>query len=53
MPPNWESLPNNTMSFIRDLSKIEAPVKYTDILAHFDQSGFVAVTGDEDNAFKP
>jgi len=28
-------------------------VKYTDILAHFDQSGFVTVTGDEDNRFKP
>jgi hypothetical protein len=53
MPPNWESLPNNTMSLIRDLSKVEAPVKYTDILAHFDQSGFVTVTGDEDNTFKP
>lgn len=53
MPPNWESLPNNTMSFIRDLNKIEAPVKYTDILSHFDQSGFVTVTGDEDNAFHP
>ncbi len=53
MPPNWESLPNNTMSLIRDLSKTDAPVKYTDILAHFDQSGFVAVTGDEDNKFKP
>jgi hypothetical protein len=53
MPPNWESLPNNTMSLIRDLSKLEAPVKYTDILAHFDQSGFVTVTGDEDNTFKP
>ena len=53
MPPNWESLPNNTMSLIRDLSKTEAPLKYTDILAHFDQSGFVAVTGDEDNTFKP
>ena len=53
MPPNWESLPNNTMSLIRDLSKTEAPVKYTDILSHFDQSGFVTVTGDEDNTFKP
>ena len=53
MPPNWESLPNNTMSLIRDLSKTEAPVKYTDILSHFDQSGFVTVTGDEDNKFKP
>ena len=53
MPPNWESLPNNTMSLIRDLSKTDAPVKYTDILSHFDQSGFVTVTGDEDNKFKP
>jgi hypothetical protein len=53
MPPNWQSLPNNTTSFIRDLIKIEAPVKYTDILSHFDQSGFVAVTGDEDNTYRP
>lgn len=53
MPPNWDSLPNNTMSMIRDLMKVDAPVKYTDLLSHFDQSGFVAVTGEEDNAFKP
>jgi hypothetical protein len=53
MPPNWDSLPNNTMSLVRDLIKVEAPVKYTDILSHFDQSGFVTVTGDEDNTFKP
>ena len=53
MPPNWDSLPNNTMSMVRDLMKIDAPVKYTDLLSHFDQSGFVAVTGDEDNTFKP
>jgi hypothetical protein len=53
MPPNWDSLPLNTISLVRDLMKVAAPVKYTDILAHFDQSGFVAVTGDEDNKFKP
>jgi len=53
MPPNWDSLPNNTMSLVRDLMKVEAPVKYVDILGHFDQSGFVAVTGDEDNVFRP
>jgi hypothetical protein len=53
MPPNWESLPNNTSSLIRDLIKIEAPSSYTTILSHFDQSGFVTVTGDEDNKFKP
>ncbi|HSO38724.1 MAG TPA: hypothetical protein VLT33_39615 [Labilithrix sp.] len=53
MPPNWDSLPNNTISLVRDLLKVTAPVKYTDILAHFDQSGFVTVTGDEDNTFKP
>ena len=51
MPPNWDSLPNNTVSLVRDLMNVAAPVKYTDILAHFDQSGFV--TGDEDNKFKP
>jgi hypothetical protein len=53
MPPNWDSLPNNTMSMVRDLMKVEAPVKYTDLLSHFDQSGFVAVTGDEDNTYRP
>lgn len=53
MPPNWDSLPNNTMSMVKDLMKVEAPVKYADLLGHFDQSGFVAVTGEEDNAFRP
>ncbi len=53
MPPNWDSLPNNTMSLVRDLAKIEAPVTYETLLSHFDQSGFVAVTGEEDNVFKP
>ncbi len=53
MPPNWDSLPNNTMSLVRDLMKVEAPVPYTTLLSHFDQSGFVTVTGDEDNKFKP
>ena len=53
MPPNWDSLPINTMSMVRDLMKIDAPVKYTDLLSHFDQSGFVAVTGDEDNTYRP
>ena len=53
MPPNWDSLPNNTMSLVRDLLKVEAPVKYGELLSHFDQSGFVVVTGDEDNAFRP
>ena len=53
MPPNWDSLPNNTMSLIRDLMKLDAPESYTSLLSHFDQSGFVAVTGDEDNKFKP
>ena len=53
MPPNWDSLPINSMSMVRDLMKVEAPVKYTDLLSHFDQSGFVAVTGDEDNTFRP
>jgi len=53
MPPNWDSLPNNTMSMVRDLMKVEAPVKYVDLLGHFDQSGFVAVTGDEDNTYRP
>jgi hypothetical protein len=53
MPPNWDSLPNNTISLVQDLLKEDAPVKYTDLLSHFDQSGFVTVTGDEDNTFKP
>ena len=53
MPPNWDSLPNNTISLVRDLMNVAAPVKYADLLAHFDQSGFVTVTGDEDNKFKP
>jgi len=53
MPPNWESLPNNTISLIRDLQKTDAPLEYSAILTHFDQSGFVTVTGDEDNKFKP
>lgn len=53
MPPNWDSLPNNTMSLVRDLLKVDAPVKYSDLLSHFDQSGFVVVTGDEDNTFRP
>jgi hypothetical protein len=53
MPPNWDSLPENTMSMVRDLMKIDAPVKYTDLLGHFDQSGFVVVTGEEDNKYSP
>jgi hypothetical protein len=53
MPPNWDSLPINTMSMVRDLMKVDAPVKYTDLLGHFDQSGFVAVTGEEDNTYRP
>ena len=53
MPPNWDSLPENTMSMVRDLMKVEAPVDYETLLSHFDQSGFVAVTGEEDNAYKP
>ncbi len=53
MPPNWDSLPNNTMSMVRDLMKIDAPQKYSELLGHFDQSGFVAVTGEEDNTFRP
>ncbi len=51
MPPNWDALPNNTMALTRDL--IGTPKKYADILAGFDNSGFVVVTGDEDNRFKP
>ncbi|HVH42585.1 MAG TPA: hypothetical protein VM925_09580 [Labilithrix sp.] len=53
MPPNWDSLPNNTMSMVRDLMKVDAPVNYETLLGHFDQSGFVAVTGEEDNAYQP
>jgi hypothetical protein len=53
MPPNWDSLPINTMSMVRDLMKVDAPVNYAELLGHFDQSGFVAVTGEEDNAFTP
>jgi hypothetical protein len=33
--------------------KLDAPVTYEELLGHFDQSGFVAVTGEEDNAFQP
>ncbi len=53
MPPNWDSLPINTMSMVRDLMKLDAPLKYTELLGHFDQSGFVVVTGEEDNTFRP
>ena len=53
MPPNWDSLPINTMSMVRDLMSTDAPLKYTELLGHFDQSGFVAVTGEEDNTFTP
>jgi hypothetical protein len=53
MPPNWDSLPLNTMSMVRDLMKTDAPLKYTELLSHFDQSGFVAVTGEEDNTYRP
>jgi hypothetical protein len=54
MPPNWDSLPLNTESMVRDVIKsIDTPVKYVDLLGNFDQSGFVVVTGDEDNAFQP
>lgn len=53
MPPNWDSLPNNTMSLVRDLMNVEAPLPYESVLAHFDQSGYVAVTGDEDNSYRP
>lgn len=53
MPPTWDSLPINTMSMVRDLMKLDAPVTYEELLGHFDQSGFVAVTGEEDNTFRP
>lgn len=53
MPPTWDSLPLNTMSLVRDLAKPEAPVTYETLLSHFDQSGFVAVTGEEDNTYEP
>lgn len=54
MPPTWDSLPLNTESMVRDIiTSIDAPVKYVDLLGHFDQSGFVVVTGDEDNVFRP
>ncbi len=53
MPPNWDSLPNNTMVLVRSLAKLDAPEKYQDILGKFDQSGFQAVTGEEDNTFRP
>mgnify|MGYP000977468969 CR=1 FL=1 len=42
-----------SLSMVRDLMKVEAPVNYETLLSHFDQSGFVAVTGEEDNAYKP
>jgi hypothetical protein len=53
MPPTWDSLPNNTLSLVRDLTANGTPLPYAALLSHFDQSGFVSVTGDEDNVFKP
>lgn len=53
MPPQWDALPNNTMGLTRALMNVQKPLKYADILAGFDNSGYVVVTGDEDNAFKP
>ncbi len=53
MPPNWDSLPNNTISLVGDLQRHDAPRSYLEILGKFDQSGFVVVTGDEDNQYRP
>ena len=53
MPPNWDSLPQNSVSLIKDLAKESAPLTYKQILGNFDQSGIVVVTGEEDNTFKP
>ncbi len=53
MPPNWDSLPLNTMTLIRALTDKAHPKTYTDVLASFDQSGLVTVTGEEDNKYRP
>jgi hypothetical protein len=53
MPPNWDSLPLNSISLLKDLVKLEAPLTYKQILGNFDQSGIVVVTGEEDNTFRP
>jgi hypothetical protein len=53
MPPNWDSLPLNSISLLEDLTKLEAPLTYKQILGHFDQSGVITVTGEEDNTFRP
>ncbi len=53
MPPNWDSLPLNTMTLVRALADKEHAKTYTDILASFDQSGLVTVTGEEDNKYRP
>jgi hypothetical protein len=53
MPPNWDSLPINTVALTKGLLKYDAPMNYLSILKTFDQSGIVTVTGEEDNTFKP
>ncbi len=53
MPPNWDSLPNNTVALVRGLRAFDKPLNYEQLLATFDQSGIVTVTGEEDNTYKP
>ncbi len=53
MPPRWEALPHNTSALLDALVQRDAPKSYLEIMGTFDQSGFVAVTGDEDNTFRP
>ncbi len=53
MPPNWDSLPGNTIALVRGLKSYDKPLTYEALLATFDQSGIVTVTGEEDNTYKP
>jgi hypothetical protein len=52
-PTYWESGVINTTNMIRDLMKVDAPVKYETMLGRFNQSGYPVVTGEEDNAYHP
>jgi hypothetical protein len=52
MPPNWDSLPTNTLSLVESMIRPE-PLNYKQVLAKFDQSGIVSVVGEEDNTFTP
>jgi hypothetical protein len=53
MPPRWDALPINTEALLDGLLRYDAPLNYEELLATFDQSGIVVVTGEEDNLFEP